>query len=147
MNLLQLIKAKFILLHFLFWVAVWFFFVYFFSYNSNDTVYVTWFSSFLLPVTMIITYFVIYILIPKYLLTKKYKLFALYGFYTLVISTYLIVLAIFGSFIYLSNLNITNMPPMSRNFVFVLILVYLIVGIISFVSLLNHNFQTVSRNK
>ena len=146
MNLLQLIKTKFILLHSLFWIAVWFFFVYFFSYNSNDTVYVTWFSSFLLPVTMIITYFVIYILIPKYLLTKKYKLFALYGFYTLVISTYLIVLAIFGSFIYLSNLNITNMPPMSRNFVFVLILVYLIVGIISFLSLLNHNFKTVSRN-
>lgn len=39
------------------------------------------------------------------------------------------------------------MPPMSRNFVFVLILVYLIVGIISFVSLLSHNFKTVSQYK
>ncbi|MEN8121786.1 MAG: histidine kinase [Bacteroidota bacterium] len=146
-NMLLLTNTKSVLFHFLFWVVVWFFFVYFFSYNSTNTVYVTWFSSFLLPVTMILTYFVIYILIPKYLLTKKYKLFALYSFYTLVISTYLIVLAIFGSFIYLSNLNITNMPPMSRNFVFVLILVYLIVGIISFVSLLNHNFRTVSRNR
>ncbi len=39
------------------------------------------------------------------------------------------------------------MPPMSRNFIFVLILVYIVVGVVSFVSLLNHNFETVSRNK
>jgi hypothetical protein len=40
-----------------------------------------------------------------------------------------------------------RMPPMSRNFVFVLILVYLVVGIFSFVNLLNRNFQTISKNK
>ncbi len=39
------------------------------------------------------------------------------------------------------------MPPMSKNFIFVLILVYLIVGIVSFISLLNQNFKTLSRNK
>jgi len=147
MNLIKITNTKFVLLHFLLWVAVWFFFVYFFSYNSSNITYVIWFSSFLLPVTMIVSYFVIYILIPRYLLAKKYKLFALYSFYTLVLSTYLIVLAIIGSFIFLSNLNITNMPPMSRNFIFVLILVYLIVFIISFVSILNHNFKITSRNK
>ncbi|WP_291852364.1 sensor histidine kinase [Lutibacter sp.] len=36
---------------------------------------------------------------------------------------------------------------MSRNFWFVLILVYLVVGLVSFVSLLNHNFKTDSKNK
>ena len=147
MNLLNILKPKFVLLHFMFWIAIWFFFVYFFSYNSSDKVYVIWFSSFLLPITMCITYFTVYFLIPKYLLTKKYRLFALYGFYTFVSSTYLIVLIILGSFIFLSNLNVTNMPPMSRNFAFVLILVYLIVGLISFISLLNHNFNTVSKYK
>ena len=39
------------------------------------------------------------------------------------------------------------MPPMSRNFVFVLILVYLIVGFVSFISLLSNNFKTVSQFK
>ena len=39
------------------------------------------------------------------------------------------------------------MPPMSRNYIFVLILVYLVVGLISFISLLNHNFKTISANK
>ncbi len=147
MNLTQLNKSKFILSHFIFWVCVWFFFVYFFSYNSNNANYVTWFSSFLLPVTMASTYFIVYFLIPKYLLTKKYKLFGLYSVYTFIFSTYLILVAIFGSFIFLSNMEIKNMPPMSRNYVFVLILVYLIVGIVSFINLLNHNFKTVSENK
>jgi LytS/YehU family sensor histidine kinase len=39
------------------------------------------------------------------------------------------------------------MPPMSRNYIFILILVYLVVGLVSFVSLLNNNFKTISRNK
>ncbi|NOQ91367.1 MAG: GHKL domain-containing protein [Flavobacteriaceae bacterium] len=147
MNILEIHKTKFIPLHLLFWIGVWFFFVYFFSYNSNNTNYVTWFSSFLLPITMVTTYFVVYYLIPKYLLTKKYKYFALYSAYTLVFSTYLIIIAIFGSFIFLSNMELKNMPPMSRNYVFVLILVYLVVFIVSFVSLLNHNFKTQTENK
>ncbi|MEN8126145.1 MAG: histidine kinase [Bacteroidota bacterium] len=147
MNLSQLNKSKFVAFHFLFWVAVWFFFVYFFSYNSNNTNYVTWFSTFLLPITMATTYFVVYYLIPKYLLTKKYKQFTIYSIYTLVFSTYLILVAIFGSFVFLSNMEIQNMPPMSRNYVFVLILVYLVVFIVSFVSLLNNNFKTISKNK
>ena len=147
MNFSQLHKKKFIPLHFLFWIGVWFFFVYFFSYNSVNTNYVTSFSSFLLPITMITTYFVVYYLIPKYLLTKKYKLFVLYSLYTLVFTTYLILIAIFGSFIFLSNMEIQNMPPMSRNYVFVLILVYLVVFLVSFISLLSHNFNTLSENK
>ncbi len=147
MNLSQIHKTKFIPLHLLFWVAVWFFFVYFFSYNSNNTNYITWFSSFLLPITMITTYFVVYYLIPNYLLTKKYKHFALYSAYTLVFSTYLILIAIFGSFVFLSNMELQNMPPMSRNYIFILILVYLVVFIVSFISLLSHNFKTIAKNK
>ncbi len=89
----------------------------------------------------------VYYLIPKYLLIKKYKLFILYSIYMLVFSTYLILLAILGSFVFLSDMEFKRMPPMSRNYVFVLILVYLTVGLVSFVSLLNHNFKTQSENK
>ena len=147
MNSKQKQKIRIVFLHLVFWSAVWFFFVYFFSYNSNNTNYVTWFSSLLLPVTMLTTYFVVYYLIPIYLLTKKYKLLALYGFYTLIFSTYLILMAIFGSFIFLSDMETESMPPMSRNYVFILILVYLIVFIVSFVNVLNHNFRALSENK
>ncbi len=147
MSFLQNSKIKLILPHILFWIAVWFFFVYFFSFNTDDTTYIKWLSSLLLPLTMTVTYFVVYFLIPKYLLTKKYFLFSLYSFYTLVFSSYLIVLIIYGCLVFLLSFNISIMPPMSKNFVFVLILVYLVVGIVSFISLLNQNLKTISKNK
>ena len=100
-----------------------------------------------LPLTMIVTYFMVYFLIPRYLLAKKYWLFALYSFYTLIFTAYIIVLVVFGSFVFIMNYQIANMPPMSKNIVFVLIIVYLIVGIVGFVSLLNRNFIAISRNK
>lgn len=147
MNFFKQIKPKIILFHLLFWVGVWFFFYYFFSYNSSDTVYITWFSSCLLPVTMAVTYFLVYFLIPKYLLTKKYILFALYSFYTLIFSSYVIVLVIYACLIFLLSFNIGVMPPMSKNFFFILILVFLVSGVVSFISLLNNNFKTLSKNK
>ena len=140
-------KIKTIFLHIVLWIVVWFFFVYFYSYNSVENLYAPWFSSLLLPITMAVTYFVVYFLIPKYLLTKKYLLFALYSFYTIVVSSYLIVLTIYGCLIFLLSFNISTMPPMSKNFVFVLILVYLVVGVVSFISILNQNFKTISQNK
>jgi len=144
---LKQIKPKIILLHLVFWVGVWFFFYYFFSYNSDDTVYISWFSSALLPLTMGVTYFVNYYLVPNFLLTKKYFLFGLYSFYTLVFSSYLIVLVLYTCLIFLLQFNISIMPPMSKNFFFILILVYLVVGVVNFISLLNNNFKTISRNK
>lgn len=89
----------------------------------------------------------VYYLIPKYLLTKKYFQFALYTFYTLVASSNLIVLVLYGCLILLLHFDITLIPPMSKNYFFILILVYLVVGMVSFINLLKHNFKTTSRNK
>ncbi|WP_163715486.1 sensor histidine kinase [Mangrovibacterium lignilyticum] len=147
MNLARLIKTRFALIHVLLWISVWFFFVYFFSYNNDNTRYILWFSSLLLPLTMGVTYFMVYYLIPRYLLTRKYWEYGLYSFYLLVFTSYEIVLLLYGCLYFLLNFNISNMPPMSKNFTFVLVLVILVVGFVSFVYLLNHNFKTISRNK
>jgi sensor histidine kinase YesM len=147
MKLIQTRKIRAILLHILLWISAWFFFVYFFNYNSESIQYPVWFASLLLPLTMAITYFVVNFLIPKYLLTKQYFRFTLYSFYTLVASSYLIVIIIYGCLIFLLSLDIDVMPPMSKNFVFILIMVYLVVGLVSFISILNQNFKTISRNK
>jgi len=141
------LNSRTFFLHLLFWIGVWFFFYYFFSYNSNDQRYITWFSSCLLPVTMAVTYFVVYYLIPKYLLAKKYLLFALYSFYTIVISSYVVVLVLYGCLIFLLSFNTSVMPPMSKNFLFILLLVYMVSGVVSFFTLLNYNFKTASQNK
>jgi two-component system, LytTR family, sensor kinase len=140
-------EIRIYLLHFLFWVGVWFFFLYFFSYNSDDIRYVRWFSSLLLPLTIAITYFAVYFLVPKYLLEKKYGKFLLYSFYTLLGSSYMIVLIIYGCLILVLKFDATNIPPMSKNFFSVLVLVYLVVVVISFISILNHHFGTEKKNK
>ncbi|MFC2089419.1 sensor histidine kinase [Bacteroidota bacterium] len=134
-------------LHLLFWIGVWFLFYYFLSYNSNDKEYVTWFSSLLLPLTMVITYFAVYFLLPKYLLSGKYGQFFLYTFYTLLASSYFIVLIIYGILIFVKKWDASNIPPMIKNFFFILILVYLIVGILSFIRILNHNSRTARKNE
>lgn len=140
-------KARTILLHTLFWIVVWFFFRYFFSYNSDDRAYVTWFSTFMLPLTMAATYVMTYILIPRYLLLKDYKKFAKYSFYLLVILSYLIMLILYGFLIFFLDMRINLMPPLSKNFTFILILVLLVVGSVSSITILNQNFRTISRNK
>jgi len=143
----QLKHTRYVLIHVLFWIAVWFFYVYFFSYNSVNRAYVMWFSSLLLPLAAAVTYFTVYYLIPRFLLTKKYGWFILYSFYTFVFASYMVALIIYGCLIFLLDFNINAMPPMSKNFFFILVLLYLVAGLVSSVSILNHNSTMTSRNK
>jgi len=131
----------------LFWIGIWFYFYYFFSYNSSDRGYVIWFSSLLLPLTMAITYFAVYYLIPRYLIRKQYGRFILFTFYTLLATAYFIVLLIYGCLIFYKKMDARAIPPMVKNFFFILILVYLVVGLVSFVYILNHSFRAERRNR
>lgn len=147
MKIKQILSINSVFVHMLFWLAVWTFFYLFFSFSTYSSEYVIWFATLLLPVTMLTTYYVVYRLIPKYLLTKKYRLFVLYSFYTFIVSADLIVLVIFFYFLFMARIQVYEMPFMNRNFIFVLILVYMVVVAVSFVSLLHRNFGAVSKNK
>ncbi len=147
MNLKNVLVFRSILFHLLFWIGVWFLYFYFFSYNSDDQAYVIWFSSLLIPLSMAVTYFAVYFLIPRYLLKRAYGKFFLYSFYVIVASSYFIVLIIYGCLIFLKKWDATNIPPMMKNFFFVLILVYLVAGVVGFINVLNHNFKTDRKNK
>ncbi|MEL6810680.1 MAG: sensor histidine kinase [Bacteroidota bacterium] len=140
-------SIRFAPLHLVFWVLVWLFYVYFFSYTSENSSFVWWFSASILPVTVVTTYVFSYLLIPKYLLPKKYLLFAVYSFYTVVCSLFLILIITFVNFIFISEFDITQMPLLTRNFVFVLIMVYLVVIVLSFIKLLHLTHQATRRNK
>jgi len=147
MDLLKFNQTRIFATHTFLWICVWFFFVYFFSYNTTNSLYVTWFSSILLPLTMLTTYVTVYYLIPNYLMQKRYWLFGLYSVYVLIFTAFLATVTMIGSFLFISNLKLENTPVMSRNLPFILILIYLVVGLVSFVYILNHNFNTLSRNK
>lgn len=136
-----------VFLHIFFWCAVLLFFTYFFgaeSDNFNDTLL---FSLYLMPVTIATTYVSIYKLIPEYLITKRYWLFGLYSFYTLIISGYLIMVSIFFSLIYLANFEYEDMNPITRNILLVTTGVYLVVVIVSAFKLLKLNLNQVENTK
>ncbi|WP_034040133.1 sensor histidine kinase [Wocania ichthyoenteri] len=149
-----MIKNKYILkllckllLHSIFWLAVLLFFTYFFGAESKNFKDTLSFSLFLMPITIATTYVSIYKLIPEYLITKRYLLFGLYSFYTLIISGYLIMVSIFFSFIYLANFEYNAMNPVTKNILFVAIAVYLVVIIVSSFKLVKLNLKHTEETK
>jgi len=148
MNLLErLSKIKFISLHFIFWVFVWLFYVYFYGFKSGNQSYIYLFSGALIPVTMTATYFVIYFLIPRYLLKKKYALFLLYGTYSVVFVSYIIVFIMLGGFVFLTKFEITKIPPLGWSLSYILLSVYLVVIIVSAFKLLKFNYESLEKYK
>lgn len=136
-----------ILLHIIFWVGVLLFYIYFFGVGSENFNYVLSFSLFLMPITIVTTYVSIYKLIPAYLVKKQYALFILYSTYTVIISSYLIVLSIFYGLIYLSHFESKNMSPISKNMVFIMIAVYLVTIVVSAFKLVKINWKNAERTK
>lgn len=147
MKIIKALLKSNIFKHLIFWVVVWLGYVYFFSYNSSDREYIYWFSSALLPIAIFATYVTIYWLIPNYLLTKKNFHFILYSFYLLVFSSYAIVLVIYTTLFLILKFNISGMPPMTKNYFSVLLLIYLVVIVASMFSMLTQNYKIISMNK
>lgn len=122
--------------HMVFWTAVLLFFTYFFGYGSDIEGFGLSFALFLLPITIAITYVSIYNLIPNFLLKKRYTKFILYSIYTIIISAYLISISIFYGLIYLSEAKFSQMSITSKNVIFILVGVYLVVLMVSVFKLL-----------
>jgi len=133
--------------HLLFWVIIYYFYSYFLGYGSSNTEYVNQFSAFLMPVTILISYFLIYYLIPNYLLTKKYKYFILYGIYTFIISVYIIILSILYGLLYSEGYKEVGTVPLTKSLPFIILGVYFVVLIIVSFSLILQNYKSIVSNE
>ncbi|BDD12405.1 histidine kinase (plasmid) [Fulvitalea axinellae] len=142
----KLKPLKYLPLHLLAWSAVLWFYIHFFGFQSNDSEYAFFFSACLMPVSIGTTYTTIYYLIPKYLLQKRYWKFAIYSLYTLIISAYFIIISIFYAMVFLSELRINDMPPMSKSVFIIFVGIYLVVLAASAVYLFRHAFKAQQRN-
>ncbi len=153
MNTCIMLKKQFILkklghmlLHLLFWCAVLLFYTFFFGADSNNFSNILVYSLFLMPNTIATTYISIYKLIPDYLITKRYLRFAVYSIYTFIISGYLIMLSLYFSLIYISNFEYAQMPPNTKNIIYVIPSIYLVTFIVSAFKLLKLNLKHAERN-
>ncbi|MBG7630341.1 MAG: histidine kinase [Bacteroidetes bacterium] len=136
-----------ILSHSVFWVVIYFFYAYFLGYGSSNIKYVNLFSGFLMPVTILISYFLIYYLIPNYLLTKRYKYFILYSVYTFIISIYIIILSILYGLIYSEGYKEVDTAPLTKTLPFIVLGVYFVVLIVVSLSLIMHNYNSIVKNE
>ena len=144
------LKHKWILYvagHMVFWYIVWWFYVYFFSFNTTNQSYVNWFSAILIPVTCFVTYTNIYYLLPRYLILQKYRQFIWYNLYVLVGAAYSIIVLIYIGFMFRSDFKLEYIPPLSKSLLFILISVYLIVFVVVAFKLQNINLKTLNENK
>ncbi len=87
--------------HILFWVIVGFFYFLVFNWNSQFQQVSIIFSTGLLPIAIIVTYFFNYILVPKFLWQKRYGRFFFISFMTLLTATWLSFLIVFFALIYI----------------------------------------------
>lgn len=134
-------------LHSLFWFLVLGFFSYFLGAPNENLLISGSFAVFLLPVTMGTTYTTIYYLLPGFLLKKKYLLFSLYSFYTLVLSAFTLVISIFYGLVFIMNMNYSGMPAPGRSLLSMLVLVYLVVVLVSAFTLLKQNYSSIAENR
>ena len=96
---------------------------------------------------MTISYFVVYFLVPKYLLKKLYKSFILYTIYTLILSIYAIIISVLFALVYLADLNPENASPITKTLPFIILGVFFVVLIVVTLSLILHNYKSIVKNE
>jgi hypothetical protein len=99
-----------------------------------------YFVAMLLPVAVGTSYFFNYFLVPRYLLKKRYAKFGLYFVYLLIISTWLEMWVITGSFILLADSDAGNLSPVVTNVFILAIILYFIVFLTAFLLLIKRSF-------
>ncbi|MEJ2005737.1 MAG: LytTR family DNA-binding domain-containing protein, partial [Cyclobacteriaceae bacterium] len=118
---------------------------FFFGAGNLTFIQSFYFVCMLLPVAVLTSWLFNDILVPKFLLKKRYGKFTLYLVYVLVISLWLQMLVVIGALILIGNYDVNNLGPLIGNVQILTVIIYLVVFIQAFIHLL-FNLQK-ERNK
>ncbi|HEY5692582.1 MAG TPA: LytTR family DNA-binding domain-containing protein [Cyclobacteriaceae bacterium] len=129
-------EKKKILQHLLFWLVIIAFLTYYFGRENEEYIKAFYFAASLLPVVVGTSYFFSYYLIPTFLLPGRYWRFSLYFIYMIIISLYLEMLVVTGSFVVLANYQYNKMLPITVDTISMGITLYLIVLSVAFFRLI-----------
>lgn len=100
-----------------------------------------------MPVTILISYFFIYYLIPEYLKAKKYGLFILYSSYTFILSVFAIIISILYGLLYTEELKPENTSPLTKTLPFIILGVFFVVLIMITLHLTLLNYKSIVNNE
>lgn len=120
-----------------YWILVILVLILVFGSSWGNNIAAFFFLSTLLPIVLGTSYFFNYVLVPRFYLKKKYAKFALYTFYTAVVSLYLEMIVLLFSYVYLVNLSFQSLCPNATEIVILAVILYLLVFIGSFILMMN----------
>lgn len=126
--------------HILFWILVYGVLTLIFAnwFGGYDEAY--YFVSLLLPIVMGTSYFFNYYLVPRFLFTRKFRKFAIYSLYMLVVSLCLELLASIVSMLFIVKFGINAAGPLVTDVYTLAGVLYFIVLFKSFILLIKHYF-------
>lgn len=108
------------ILHIVFWVLILLIYGIFFGRRNNNYFQTLFFVGLLMPVVIVTTYFFNYYLIPRFLISARYRLFIVYSIYTVLTALFLSMMVALLTFLILTELRIQNMSPASVDIFFLL---------------------------
>lgn len=130
-------KSKNPYYHIVYWIFIILVLTLVFGFSWENNTAAFFFVCMLLPIVLGTSYFFNYVLVPKFYLTKRYMRFAFYTFCTAVISVYLEVMVLLFSYVYLVNLNYQSLNPNASEIILLVVVLYLLVFIGSFLLMMN----------
>ena len=139
--------------HVFFWLLILAFYVIFFGRRTDNYSLTLFFVGLLMPITIVTTYFVNYVLIPRYLMRERYLFFGLYFTYTLLGSVFLETVIALVTFIIMAELSIKSMSPASIDIVFLLTSLLMVIFFAGGIKMLLHwkkskeEYQKLMREK
>ena len=129
----------------IFWLAVWIFYIFFFSYSANNYLLPITLATALLPITLLVSFTFTKYLIPKFLLQNRLLQFGIYSITTILFCLIAVLLLLLGLVAYIPTLNMAALPPMGKNYLFISILIFTIVLLVSFFKIWKINLITTSK--
>ena len=112
-----------------------------FGISSGNFVYAFYFLMFFLPVIILTSHIFNSILVPHYLMKKRYGKFALLSLYTIIISLDLEFVIVFIAFLLISFYDFENMDTIISSYKWMPVIIYFIVLLAAFISVLSQLMQ------
>ena len=132
--------------HVAFWVCVLGFYTFYFGQRQDNYNQSLFFICLLLPITVVTTYFLLYWLIPRYLLQRRYFTFALYFVYTLLMSFYLELVLVLALYVSVAEYQAMFVRPGIVDLLTVIISMYLVVSLAAALHLLKRWYSMQQEN-
>jgi len=129
----------------IYWIFVSLILVLLFGNSGGSYKYALYFVLFYIPVIVATTWFINSILIPGYLFKRRFLEFFLYLFYTIIVSVNLVYILVFFAYMLLSYYMIENISILITDFRLMPVIMFLIVLVTSFTSLLKQYLELIAQ--